>query len=209
LSKLFLSPYSLRDSLIEMIDKEIDFAKEGKPASLWAKLNSLVDPVIIDKLYEASNAGVDIRLVVRGICCLRPGIKNLSENIHVKSIVGRFLEHSRIVCFGNGEEMPSGQAKVFISSADWMQRNFDRRIEALVPITNETVHRQVLDQIMVAYMKDDQQSWTLHANGEYERQAVGKEPFSSHNYFLTNPSLSGRGKALKVANPVPKLIPPS
>ncbi|MEH6475075.1 MAG: RNA degradosome polyphosphate kinase [Sneathiella sp.] len=208
LSKLHLSPYNLRGSLMDLIRQEIDFAKAGKPASVWAKLNSLVDAEFIDLLYEASNAGVDIRLVVRGICCLRPGVPNLSENIHVTSIVGRFLEHSRIVCFGNGHEMPSSDAKVFITSADWMPRNFDRRIETLVPITNETVHRQVLDQIMVACLKDTQQCWTLGANGEYTRHADTENSFCAHNYFLTNPSLSGRGKALKVNNPVPKLTPP-
>jgi len=208
LSKLHLSPYNLRGSLTDLIRQEIEFAKAGKPASVWAKLNSLVDAEFIDLLYEASNAGVDIRLVVRGICCLRPGVPNLSENIHVTSIVGRFLEHSRIVCFGNGHEMPSGDAKVFITSADWMPRNFDRRIETLVPINNETVHRQVLDQIMVACLKDTQQCWTLGANGEYTRHADAENSFCAHNYFLTNPSLSGRGKALKVNNPVPKLTPP-
>ncbi len=209
LSKLYLSPYNLRESLIDMINAEIEFAKAGKPASIWAKLNSLVDPKIIDALYEASNAGVSIRLVVRGICCLRPGVPGLSENIQVRSIIGRFLEHSRMVCFGNGSEMPSADAKVFLTSADWMPRNLNRRIETLVPVTNETIHRQVLDQIMVACMKDNQQTWVLHPDETYHRLSNEDAPFSVHNYFLTNPSLSGRGKALKVNTPVPNLTPPT
>ena len=203
MEKIAISPLMLRSHLIANINAEIEFAKEGKPAAIWAKLNSLLDPIIIEKLYEASCEGVQIDLIVRGICTLRPGIKGLSENIRVKSIIGRFLEHARIVCFGNGEGIPSKKAKVYISSADWMPRNFDRRVETLVPVENETVHAQIIEQVLAANLKDNMQSWQMNSNGNYSRIERGdNEPFSAHEYFMTNPSMSGRGKARVGVTPV-------
>ena len=201
--RLVIAPLRLRDELLARMDAEIENAAAGRPAAIWAKMNSLVDGALIDKMYEASRAGVRVDLIVRGICCLRPGVPGLSENIRVKSVVGRYLEHARIAVFGNGAHLPSDQAYVLVGSADWMPRNLDRRVEVMVPVENPTTHNQVVDQIMVANLKDEQQSWWLGSDGRWTRDEEAGAPgaFNLHDYFMTNPSLSGRGAALDETRP--------
>ncbi|MEP5938305.1 MAG: RNA degradosome polyphosphate kinase [Erythrobacter sp.] len=201
---VLIAPLNLREELYRHVDKEISNANKGRPAAIWMKCNQITDKGIIDRLYAASQAGVEIELLCRGICCLRPGVEGMSDNIRVKSIIGRFLEHSRIYAFANGQSLPGADALVFISSADLMERNLDRRVETLIPITNRTVHDQIMQQVMLANVLDTDQSWLLNSDGSYSRVESGDKSFNCHRYFMTNPSLSGRGGALESGG-VPKL----
>jgi len=199
MEKLKFAPHNLRETLLELIAGEVEHARAGRPAQIWAKLNALVDPEVIESLYVASQAGVKIDLIVRGICCLKASVPGLSDNIHVKSVVGRYLEHGRIVCVGDGNGLPSTEAKVFVSSADWMPRNLNGRVEVLVPIENRTIKRQIVEQIMVATMCDTAQSWDMIPDGTFQRVVDSEEQFSAHIFFMTNPSLSGRGSAFSAS----------
>jgi polyphosphate kinase len=202
--RIAAAPLTLRSTLLALIRAETDFARAGQPAMIWFKVNGLVDPEIIEALYEASSAGVSIRGIVRGICALRAGVPGLSENIRIHSIVGRFLEHARMACFGNGQPLPSDQAKIFLSSADWMPRNLDRRIETLIPIETDTIRRQIMDQIMLANLNDDAHAWELTPRDDWKRVKHGRHAFSAQDYFMDHPSFSGRGNA-----PVDQRFPPA
>jgi polyphosphate kinase len=196
-TKIALAPLTMRDALLQHVADEIAHARAGRPATIVLKVNALVDAPLIDALYAASQAGVRITAIVRGMCSLRPGVPGLSETIQVRSIVGRFLEHARLYCFGNGHAFPSRHAKVFMASADWMQRSFDRRVEVMIPIENPTAHAQTLDQIIMTNLKDTAQTWVLQPDGTYQRHAATATPFSAHAFFMTHPSLSGRGSAVE------------